>query len=143
MLRYMLIVRWQDRITNEEVTRRCGMENLEEHRLRKMRLRRFGHVKCRDKNSILRRVMELQVEGRRPVDRQKKTWSKVVKEDMRKLNITENMAENRKQRRQLILRPKPGVGNLGRQTKMMTNSYTCPHAITVRSSEVRMATQYF
>ena len=42
------------------------IENLE-HRLRKMRLRWFGHVKHKDENSILRRVMELDVEGRRPV----------------------------------------------------------------------------
>ena len=62
------------------------MENLE-HRLREMRLRWFGHVKRRDENSILRRAMELEVEGRRPVGRPKRTWSKVVEEDMRKLNI--------------------------------------------------------
>ena len=37
--------------------------------------------------------MELEVKGRRPVGRPKKTWSKVVEEDMRKLNITEDMAE--------------------------------------------------
>ena len=45
MLRYMSRKRWQDmyRITNEEVRRRCGVENLE-HRLRKTRLRWFGHV---------------------------------------------------------------------------------------------------
>ena len=43
---------------------------------------------------ILRRAMEM--EGRRPVGRPKKTWSKIVEEDMRKLNITENMAEDRK-----------------------------------------------
>ena len=84
-------VRWQERITNEEVRRRCGLENLE-HRLRKMKLRWFGDVKLRDENSILRRAMELEVEGRRPVDRPKKIWSKVVEEDMRKLNITENMS---------------------------------------------------
>ena len=84
-------VRWQDMITNEEVRRSCGVENLE-HRLRKMRLRWFGHVKCRDENSILRRAMELQVEGRRPVGRPKKMWNKIVEEDMRKLNITEDMA---------------------------------------------------
>ena len=55
--------------------------------------------------------MELEVKGRRPVGRPKKTWSKVVEEDMRKLNITEDMAENRKQWRQLISRSTPGVGN--------------------------------
>ena len=38
--------------------------------------------------------MELEVKVRRPVGRPKKTWIKVVEEDMRKLNITEDMAEN-------------------------------------------------
>ena len=41
-----------------------------------MRLRWFGHLKRRDENSILRRAMELEVEGRRPVGRPKKTWSR-------------------------------------------------------------------
>ena len=43
-MRETIRVRWQDKITNEEVRRRCGVENLE-HRLKKMRLRWFGHVK--------------------------------------------------------------------------------------------------
>ena len=39
------------------------MKNVE-HRLRKMRLRWFGHVKCRDEiYSKLRRAMELEVEA--------------------------------------------------------------------------------
>ena len=33
------------------------------------------------------------MEGRKPVGRPKKTWSKIVEEYMRKLNITEDMAE--------------------------------------------------
>ena len=37
------------------------------------------------------------MEGRRSVGRPKMTWSRVVEEDMRKLNITEDMAEDRKQ----------------------------------------------
>ena len=57
-------------------------------------LRWFGHVKRRDENSILRTAMELEEEVRRSVGRPKKTWSKVVEENMRKLNITD-MAENR------------------------------------------------
>ena len=61
MLRYMSRVRWQDRFTNEEVRRRCGVENLE-HRLRKLRLRWFRHVKCRDENSLLR-SWKCKVEG--------------------------------------------------------------------------------
>mgnify|MGYP001795091890 FL=1 len=44
--------------------------------------------------------MELEVEGKSPVGRPKKTWSKVMEEDMKKLNITEDSAEDRKQWRQ-------------------------------------------
>ena len=51
------------------------------------------------------------MEGRRPVGRPKKIWSKVVEEDMRKLNIIEDIVEDRKQWRQLISRPTQGVGN--------------------------------
>ena len=71
--------------------------------MKEMRLRWFGHVKHRDENSILTRAMELELEGRRPVGRPKKTLSKVMEEDMRKFNITEDMAEDRKQWGQLIL----------------------------------------
>ena len=53
----------------------------------------------------------MELESRRPVGKAKKTWSKVVEEDMRKQNITEDMAEDRKQWRQLISHPTPGVGN--------------------------------
>ena len=36
---------------------------------------RWLHVKRRDENSICRSVIELKVEGRRPVGRPKKTWT--------------------------------------------------------------------
>ena len=52
-----------------------------------------------------------EVEGKRQVGRPKKTWSKVVEEDMRYLNITEDMAEDKKQWNQLISCPTPGLGN--------------------------------
>ena len=35
--------------------------------------------------------MELEVDGRRPVGRPKKAWSKVVKEDTRKLSVMEDI----------------------------------------------------
>ena len=57
--------------------------------------------------------MELEVEDRRSSGSPRKTWSKVVEEDMRKLNITEDMAENRKQWKQLISTPTQGVVNEG------------------------------
>ena len=95
ILMYISRVRWQCRITIEEGRRRCGVESLE-YRLRKTRLKCFGHVKRKNENSILMRAMELEMEGRRPVGTPKKNWSKVVKENMRKLNIMEVIAEDRK-----------------------------------------------
>ena len=49
-------------------------------------------VKHRDQISILRRAIELEVEGRRPVGRSTKIGSKVVNKEISKLNITEYMA---------------------------------------------------
>ena len=66
--------------------------------------------------------MELEVKGRRPVGRPKKTWSKVVEED-KKLNIREDMAEDIKPWRQLISRPAAGVGNQGQETMTMMIDY--------------------
>mgnify|MGYP001794096131 CR=1 FL=1 len=56
MLTHMSRVRWQDRIntSNEEVRRRCVVENLE-HRLKKTRLRWFGHVNVGMRIAYLRK----------------------------------------------------------------------------------------
>ncbi len=105
MLRYLMGIRWQDGISNEEVVRWSGLEGLEEL-LRKTRLRWFGHVRRREEH-ILRRELNFEVEGRRPPGRPKKTWRKVVEEDMRMLNITEEMAVDRQQWKRLISRPTP------------------------------------
>ena len=109
MLRYMTKVRWQDRITNEEIRERCGVEDLKD-RMRRTRLRWFGHVKRREESNILKRVYDLDIGGRRPVGRPKKTWRKVVEEDMRTLNITEEAVEDRQRWKRLISRPTPEMG---------------------------------
>ncbi len=68
--------------------------------LRKIRLRWFRHV--RREEHILRQAVTFKVEGRRPPGRPKKTWRKVVEEDMRMMNIKEKMALDRQQWRRLI-----------------------------------------
>jgi len=44
MLRYMARVRWQDKISSEEVAKRCGSKMIQD-KLRQKRLHRFGHVR--------------------------------------------------------------------------------------------------
>ncbi len=109
MLRYLMAIKWQDGISNEEVVRRNGLEGLEEL-LHKTRLRWFGHVRRREEEHILRRALNFEVEGRRPPGGPRKTWIKVVEEDMRMLNIMEEMAVDRQQWRRLISRPTPALG---------------------------------
>ncbi len=106
MLRYMAKIRWEDRVANEEVERRCKQESLVSV-MRRMRLRWFGHVVRREEDHIVRRAMEFEVEGRRPAGRPRKTWRQGVEEDMRRLNIRAEMAGERIQWRRLISRPTP------------------------------------
>ena len=68
------------------------------------------------------------MEGRKPVGRPKRTWSKVVEEDMRKLNITEDVAEDRKQWRQLThITSNPRSGKLGKLNENDDKNSSCFH----------------
>ena len=106
-------MRWQDRVSNEEVQRRCGVEDLED-RLRRVRLRCFGHVRRREEGHILIRPVELEVVGKRLVQRPRKTWRQGMEEDLTCLNITEDMVDDRQQWRQLTSCPTPAVRQDGR-----------------------------
>ncbi len=59
-------------------------------------------MRRREEEHILRRALNVEVGGRRPPGRPKKTWRVVVEEEMRMLNITEEMAVDRQQWRRLI-----------------------------------------
>ena len=109
MLRYMAGVRWQDRVPSEEVLRRCDLEDIES-KLRRNRLRWFGHVKRRGEDSAvgrLGRAMRMEVPGRRPVGRPKKSWRRCIEEDMEDLGIEEDTAENRDEWRKAIAPTNP------------------------------------
>ena len=106
MLRYMAGVRWQDRVPSEEVLRRCDLEDIES-KLRRNRLRWFGHVKRRGEDSAVGRAMRMEVPGRRPVGRPKKSWRRCIEGDMEDLGIEEDTAEIRDEWRKAIARPTP------------------------------------
>ena len=110
MLRYMAKVRWQDSLSNEEVQRRCGVEDLGD-RLRRARLRWFGHVRRKEGHiQVWRRAVELEVVGKRMVRRPRKTWRQEVKENLRHLSIREDMVDDRQSWRRLIALLTPAVG---------------------------------
>ena len=95
-LRYLTNTRQKDQVPNNEVERRCGLESLVMV-LKRARLRWFSHVVRRDEGQKVKRAMNFEVEGSRPVGRPKKTWRKGVEEDMGELHINEKMAWDRNQ----------------------------------------------
>ncbi len=103
MMRYLAGVRWQDRVISEEVARRCGIREIEVI-LRQRRLQWFGHVRRAGQDSVVRTV---EVEGRRPVDRPRKTWRKCIEQDLNKLGLREEMAQDRREWRRVINCPTP------------------------------------
>jgi len=60
---------------------------------------------------LARRKVDWEVQGRRPRGRPRKTWMDNVKEDMRMLNMTEDMIEDRQMWRNAIARQTLQSGN--------------------------------
>ena len=76
-----------DRIRNKCVRGsphvRCFGDKVREHRLRW-----FGHVQRRDSEYIGRRMLRLELPGRRPKGRLKRRFMDVVKEDMKLVGVS-------------------------------------------------------
>ena len=68
----MAHVWWEDRVTTEEVRRRCGVKDIMDV-LKRNRLRWYGHVRRRGNDHVLSKAAEMEVEGVRPRGRPKKT----------------------------------------------------------------------
>ena len=110
MLRYMAGVRLQEHVSSEEVAGRCGLRQIDDV-LRTTRLRWYGHVRRREEGEVLATVRDWTVEGRRPRGRPRKTWMDNVRDDMRRLNLTDDMTEDRQMWKNAIARQTPLSGN--------------------------------
>ncbi|MBV8233323.1 MAG: hypothetical protein JO329_25390 [Planctomycetaceae bacterium] len=101
MLRWMCGVRLTDRVRTEELYRRLGIEEIGT-KLRRGRLRWYGHVERMNDNCWQKRCRIWEVEGVRPSGRPKKTWEDTVREDMRKLGLSGEDAQDRVKWRKAI-----------------------------------------
>ncbi len=78
-------------MSSADVANRCGVDDLESM-LRRERLHWFGHVKKAGEDMVLGALEILEVEGRRPVGRPRKTW-RCIQEDLALLGMDEHEAE--------------------------------------------------
>ena len=101
MLRFAMGVTRKDKIISEYIRGTVKVERLG-MKMREGRLRWYGHVMKRDQEYVGRKMMEIELSGKRKRERPNKRFVDVVKEDMGKVGAKEKDVENRKVWRKMI-----------------------------------------
>ena len=102
----MKMCRWacgwtrMDRVRNETVRNRLKVEKITD-RLRRARLKWYGHVERRDENYVGRRVMNMALPGKRKRGRPKRRWCDNIKEDLEEIGAAGDDAKDRDKWRRL------------------------------------------
>ena len=101
MLRFAMGVTRKDKIRNEHIRSTVKVEQLG-MKMREVRLRWYGHVMRRDQEYVGRKMMEMELPGKRRRGRPKRRFLDVVKEDMKEVGVKEMDIEDRKMWRIMI-----------------------------------------
>ena len=117
MLRSAMGVTRKDKIRNEHIRSTVKVERLG-MKMREGRLRWYEHVMRRDQEYVERKMMEMELPGKRRGGRPKRRFLDVVKEDMGEVGVKETDVEDRKMWR--IMWPSLTKGK-GRKEKKKIN----------------------
>ena len=101
MLRFSMGVTRKDKIRNEHIRSTVKVEELG-MKMREDRLRWYGHVTRRDQEYVGRKMMKMELPGKRRRGRPKRRFLDVVKEDMGKVGAKETDVEDRNMWRMMI-----------------------------------------
>ncbi|MCI4395558.1 hypothetical protein PGIGA_G00182000 [Pangasianodon gigas] len=101
MLRFSLEVTRLDRIRNEYVRGTAHVGRLGD-KVREARLRWFGHVQRRESEYVGRRMLGMELPGRRQRGRPKRRYMEVINEDMKLVGASVEDAEDRDRWRVMI-----------------------------------------
>ncbi|KAK3538840.1 hypothetical protein QTP86_015967 [Hemibagrus guttatus] len=101
MLRFPLGVTRLDRIRNEYISGTAHVGRLGD-KVREARLRWFGHVQRRESEYIGRRMLDMELPGRRQRGRPKKRYMDGINEDMKLVSASVEDAEGRDRWREMI-----------------------------------------
>ncbi|XP_051780460.1 uncharacterized protein LOC127527026 [Erpetoichthys calabaricus] len=95
MLRFALGMTKMNRIRNEDIRGSAQVGRLGD-KVRVVRLHWFGHVQRRNAEYIGRRMLRIELPGKKKRGRSKRRFMDVVREDMQVMGVTEQDAEDRK-----------------------------------------------
>ena len=101
MLRFIMGVTRKDKIRNEYIRSIVKVERLV-MKMREDRLRWYGHVMRRDQEHVGRKMMEMELPGKRRRGQPKRRFLDVVKEDMKEVGVKKMDIEDRKMWRMMI-----------------------------------------
>ena len=101
MLRFAMRVMKKDKIRNEHIRSTVKVDRLG-MKMREARLRWYGHVMRRDQEYVGRKMMEMELPGKRKRGRPKRRFLDVVKEDMKEVGAKEIDIEDRKMWRMMM-----------------------------------------
>ena len=101
MLRFSLGVTRMDKIRNKYIRGTAHVRRFGE-KVREARLRWFGHVQRRDEEYIGKKVLDIELPGKRKRGRPKRRYMDGVREDMRVVGVSMEDVENRVRWRRMI-----------------------------------------
>ena len=101
MLRFAMAATRKDKIRNDYIRGTVKVERLG-MKMREGRLRWYGHVMRRDQKYVGRKMMEMEVPGRRKRGRPKRRFLDVVKKDTGEVGAKETDVKNRTVSRKMI-----------------------------------------
>ena len=101
MLRFTMGVTRKDKIRNEYIRSTVKVERLG-IKMREGRLRWYGDVMRRDQEYVGRKMIEMELPGKRRRGRPKRRFLDVVKEDMGEVGAKETDVEDRKAWKMMI-----------------------------------------
>ena len=106
MISWMCNVSLKDGRSSKELRDRLEIPDTTEV-LRKNRLRWFGYLMRMDAGNPASACRHVVVEGKREQGRPRKTWSQLISNDLRKMKINPELAQDRRLWRRAIMRPRP------------------------------------
>ena len=115
MIRWMCGVTLKDRNSSEELRKRLGIVSVSD-KVRQGRLRWFGHVERKGTLDWVSACRNIEVDGKRGRGRGRKTWKDCVTDDMKKLMLTQEDAQDRAVWRSGILGNRPTRASTDKRT---------------------------